>query len=409
LLQGRLTMHDEDIQGVTWSIENVTTRLKMEEELLKIKKLESIGVLAGGIAHDFNNILVAVIGNISLAERLISDNPKVIKLLQNSKNASLRAKDLTIKLLTFAKGGGPVKTIESLPEILKESATFVLSGSNVKCSYTIEDKLWAVHMDRGQINQVVQNLVLNADQAMPDGGTIQISCSNIALSAEEEAEVKPGQYVKMEVSDSGSGIEENHITNIFDPYFSTKTKSTDKGSGLGLSIVHSIVNKHGGSIRVQSTLGRGTTFTLFLPAVEMIFKPEEEVKPVLQEGKGVILLMDDEATIHEVGGEMLKYLGYDTLHAYDGEEALTLYQSHLNQGKKIDIVIMDLTIPGGMGGAVAVHKLLEIDKNAKVLVSSGYSDDPIIQNYQQEGFANIIAKPYQLFDLSSVIAETMKT
>ncbi|MEE4241585.1 MAG: ATP-binding protein [Desulfopila sp.] len=407
-LRGRITFADSDTEGVIWSIEDITAKTRMEAELLKVKKLESIGVLAGGIAHDFNNILVAIIGNISLAEQFINNNPKVSELLLNSKKASLRAKDLTTKLLTFAKGGEPVKAIEPLPEILKESASFVLSGSNVKCVYDFEEGLWAVPMDKAQINQVIQNLILNADQSMPIGGTIHITCCNTILFHNEIADLDAGEYVRIEISDTGSGIKNEIINLIFDPYFSTKEKSGDKGSGLGLSIVHSIVSKHGGAIDVNSSPGKGTTFTLFLPAAGDSEERKKEQGEAIPMGYGRILLMDDEETIHSIGEAMLTYLGYETLHAFNGEEAIAIYKKHLEKEDRIDAVIMDLTIPGGMGGAVAVRKILEINPSAKVLVSSGYSDDPAVQNYREAGFCNIITKPYQLADISRILAETIK-
>ncbi len=408
-LRGRITLLDSDNEGVIWSIEDITSKTQMETELLKVKKLESIGVLAGGIAHDFNNILVAIIGNISLAEQFSSNNPKVLELLQNSRKASFRARDLTTKLLTFAKGGEPVKSIEPLPEILHESASFVLSGSNVKCVYNFEEGLWEVPMDKAQINQVIQNLILNADQAMPAGGTIHITCSNIILFHNEIADVEAGKYVKIEITDTGSGIDNHIIDNIFDPYFSTKEKSGDKGSGLGLSIVHSIITKHGGAIEVDSSPGTGTTFTLFLPATGESKEQPKRAGTAIPKGQGRILLMDDEETIHSIGEAMLTYLGYETLHAFNGEEAIAIYKEHLQTANRIDIVIMDLTIPGGMGGAVAVRKILELDPSAKVLVSSGYSDDPAVQNYQDAGFCNIISKPYQLADISRILADTLKS
>lgn len=408
-MRGRKTLLDNNFEGITWSIENISSKLRMEEELLNARKLESISILAGGIAHDFNNILVAIIGNISLAERLVADNAKAVELLHNSKQASLRAKDLTIKLLTFSKGGEPVKSLENLPEIVKESASFVLSGSNVKCNYDIADNLWAVPMDKGQINQVIQNLVLNANQSMPDGGTITITCRNITLVENDIAELPPGKFVQMAISDMGAGIDSRLIDNIFDPYFTTKGKSSEKGSGLGLSIVHSIIKKHGGAILVDSTLGEGTVFTLFFPATERsVAENDSPHAPILPQGKGVILLMDDEQDIHDVTEEMLTFLGYTTLHADSGEEAIALYRDYFETGNSIDAVIMDLTIPGGMGGGEAVGKILEIDPEARVIVSSGYSDDPLLQNYTKAGFANCITKPYQLLELSKILADTLQ-
>lgn len=379
----------------------------MEEELLKIRKLESVGVLAGGIAHDFNNILVAVTGNISLAEQFIDENPKALELLASARIASLRAKDLTGKLLTFAKGGEPVRTTEHLPELIRESATFILSGSNVNCSYDIEENLWAVHMDRGQINQVIQNLVLNSSQAMQAGGSVRIICRNRSLSDNEVAGLQNGAYVKLQVEDTGPGIAPEHLDRIFDPYFSTKQKDSNKGSGLGLAIVHSIIKKHNGTITVQSPPGRGAVFEIFLPATGESGSVPVPEPAILPSGKGLILVMDDDETIHTILGEMLNYLGFTAIHAYDGSEAVEMYRVDLENTRQIKAVILDLTIPGGMGGAVTVNHLRNLNLDVKAIVSSGYSDDPILQDYRQAGFANIISKPYQLLDLSRVMAETL--
>lgn len=408
-VHGRLTVIDDGEEGVIWCVEDITSRLKMEEELLKIKKLESVSVLAGGIAHDFNNILVAIIGNISLAERLIADSPKVVELLHNSKLASLRAKELTIKLLTFATGGDTNKSIELLPEILKDSASFVLSGSNVKCTYDIADDLWAIIMDKTKINQVIQNIILNSDQSMPDGGTVAITCRNKVVHDNEIIGLKGGNYVRMDISDTGSGILDEHIDSIFDPYFSTKEKDSNKGSGLGLSIVHSIISQHGGTIFVESVKGEGTTFTIYMPATEEEVETRSEPESILPTGKGLVLIMDDEEAIHAISRDMLAYLGYESLSAYSGQEAIDIYRNHSQTGDPIDIIIMDLTIPGGMGGAAAVQQILKLDSRAKVIVSSGYSDNPILQNYKDSGFVHMITKPYQLLDLSRVLAESMES
>ena len=407
-LRGRPTRIDGYTSGIIWSIEDITAKLKMEEDLLKIKKLESIGVLAGGIAHDFNNILMAVIGNISLAEQFIDDNPKGLELLAAARKASLRAKDLTGKLLTFAKGGDPVRTTEFLPELIQESAAFILSGSNVHCSYDFEDNLWAVHMDKGQINQVIQNLVLNSSQAMQGGGSLKIICRNRSVEDNEISGLRSGLYVQLNITDTGPGIASHHLDKIFDPYFSTKEKDSNKGSGLGLAIVHSIIQKHNGTITVQSQPQEGTVFEIFLPATKEAPTKQIQEKPLLPTGKGVILVMDDDETIHTTLEEMLSYLGYTTLHAYNGNEAIDLYKKDCENEQEISAIIVDLTIPGGMGGDVAVKHLHRINPAAKVIVSSGYSNAPVLQNFREAGFANIISKPYQLLDLSRVIAETLE-
>jgi len=407
--RGQLFSLDKGMSGVVWAVEDISSRLKMEEELLKIKKLESIGVLAGGIAHDFNNILLAISGNISLALRLTEDNSKIQSLLAAAEKASLRARDLTAKLLTFASGGEPIKATGSLPELVEDSALFVLSGSNVKCEFGFADGLWPVSMDKAQINQVIQNLVLNADQSMKEGGLLRIFCVNKEVKAGDVGGLEEGNYVCITVADTGAGIDKEHIGRVFDPYFSTKEKDSTKGSGLGLSIVHSIVLKHNGVINVSSVPGEGSTFTLYLPAICSEEAAARETVPVIVTGKGRVLVMDDESIIRDVVCEMLELLGYKATQVADGSEALALYDARQKEGAGFDAVIMDLTIPGGMGGVEAVKKLLAIDPLARVIVSSGYSGDSVLENYQALGFCNIASKPYQLQELAQVLSDTLKT
>ena len=405
--RARPIVTEDGLEGVVWSVEDISQRLRLEEELLKIKKLESVGVLAGGIAHDFNNILVAIIGNISLVERMVEGQEQAAELLSRAVRASLRAKDLVVKLLTFASGGEPVRVMASLPELLRESVPFVLSGSNVKCEYDIPDTLWSVNMDRGQIDQVIQNLVLNADQSMSDGGILTVACANLEVGADEIPGLRPGRYVRVQISDTGHGIAEQHLDRIFDPYFSTKEKDSNKGSGLGLSIVHSIITKHDGSITVNSVQDLGTTFTLYLPALDEEGGVDENPESILVTGRGRIMIMDDEEIVRKVVCDMLTYLGYEGIEARDGDEAVRLYAASREERKDIDAVIMDLTIPGGMGGKEAVQHLLALDPQARVIVSSGYSNDPIVNDYRPAGFCNIVNKPYQILDLSRVLSEVL--
>jgi len=255
------------LQGVVWSVEDITTRIRMENELLKTKKQESINVLAGGIAHDFNNILFAVIGNLSLAERLIEESSPIGEYLRAARKASLRAKELTLKLLNFASDAEPVKATESLPALVREAAGLVLAGSNkIQCSFEISEDLWVVSMDKEQISQVIVSLVQNAEQSMSAGGSISIRMVNKELVEDQVVGLYPGKYVKISLTDEGQGIAVQHLDKIFDPYFSTKERSSNKGAGLALAIVHSIINKHEGKITVESTPGGGTTFILYLPA-----------------------------------------------------------------------------------------------------------------------------------------------
>ena len=387
-------------------VRDITERKKRDEEFIRACKLKSLSTLAGGIAHDFNNLLTGILGNASIARTFVNPGDKLHKIMTDLENTSLRAKDLTQQLLTFAKGGAPVKKTVSIAKLLRDSATLVLSGSNVKCDFAIANDLWPVEVDEGQITQVIHNLIINAKQAMPGGGTIQVSAENFALSAENNPFVKNGKYVKITVKDTGVGIPEEHLPKIFDPYFTTK----EEGSGLGLATAYSIIKNHAGYIMAESAAGVGTTFYIHLPASKKEIERVEAVEEKLISGKEKILVMDDDDIIRDVAGKMLTKLGYEVDFARDGSEAIELYKKSKNSGRPFDVVIIDLTIPGGMGGRETMQKLLEIDPHVKAIVSSGYSDDAVMSNYTNYNFKGVIAKPYRIEELSrtvrSVLAET---
>jgi len=382
-------------------IRDITERKQIEKEIRRNQNLESIGVLAGGIAHDFNNILTIILGNITLSKMYANPEDKVYQRLVEAEKGAMRAKDLTQQLLTFSKGGAPVKETASIAEFIQESAAFVLSGSNVKCKFFIPDDLWAVEIDKGQMNQVFNNLVMNADQAMPEGGIIEIKAENITITSADLLPLKKGKYIKIIFEDHGIGISAHHLDKIFDPYFTTKAK----GSGLGLTSAYSIIKNHGGLITVESELDVGTTFYIYLPASEKTaVKKENETGKTLF-GKGKILIMDDEEFIRKVAGEMLKSLGYSVEFAIDGSEAIELYKKALKSAEPFAAVIMDLTIPGGMGGKEAIRELLKIDPEVKAIVSSGYSNDPIMSDCKKYGFVDFIAKPYKISELGKMLKE----
>jgi PAS domain S-box-containing protein len=393
------------IIGIVLVFRDITEELRTEQELIKVKRLESIGVLAGGIAHDFNNILAAILGNIDLS--LLDSNLSVEteKLLKEAVKASFRARDLTQQLLTFAKGGEPIKEAASLAEVVRDSADFVLRGNKVACRYFFPDDLWLVDIDKGQMSQVIQNIILNASNAMPNGGIVEISCENVSsANSMNLALPQIGNYVKMRIKDSGVGIPANVLDKIFDPYFSTK----QEGSGLGLAITHSIVSKHDGLISAQSTPGLGTTFTIFLPAStqnSIPVKKAEEVSWSMKKAR--IMVMDDDELVLNISQAMLSTMGHEVVLAEDGTEAIQLYKEALNSDTPIDLILMDLTIPGGMGGKDAVTEVLALDPNAKVIVSSGYSNDPIMAKCQEHGFCAAIVKPYQLQELTRIINQAM--
>jgi PAS domain S-box-containing protein len=395
------------IIGAVLVFRDITENRKMEAELVKAQKLESLGVLAGGIAHDFNNFLTAIIGNLSLAKIDSKPGDQVGAWLNEMEKASIQAKNLTQQLLTFSKGGEPIKKLVSLTELVKNSVTFSLRGSNVRCNFFISEDLLPVEVDEGQIGQVINNLVLNADHAMPEGGIIEICAENITLTADNEFSLPAGPYIRTSFRDHGVGIRPDHLSKVFDPYFTTK----QKGSGLGLTVAYSIIDKHNGRMTVESGLGHGTTFTIYLPASNKpASQPADEEKRLLI-GKGKILVMDDEEFIRDVAIQMLSKIGYEVLVANDGNQAIEMYRQAQKSGEPFDIVIMDLTIPGGMGGKEAIQKLKKFDPNVKALVSSGYSNDPIMSNFRDYGFQGVVKKPYRIQDMSDALrsAITVKT
>ncbi len=405
IADSRAPIRDMESRVMGWVLvfRDISEQEKLEEELLKIRKLESVGILAGGIAHDFNNILAAILGNINLARMYTDPDDRRYNLLDRAEKASLRAKDLTNQLLTFSKGGEPVKKITDIAEIIEDSAEFILRGSNSKCRYLIPDDLLAVEIDAGQISQVVQNIALNASQAMPEGGIIEIACVNVD-NRDRVIPVAADWLLRLTIGDNGGGIAPEQAARIFDPYYTTK----EEGSGLGLAITHSIINKHGGHISVESQPGVGTTFTIYLAAVAGHGQIDEvAVESQKLAGCGRILVLDDEEMVREVASEMLTHLGYEVLLAADGREAIDLYRQGRQEGRPIEVFLMDLTIPGGMGGREAVAKLLALDPQIKAVVSSGYSNDPVVANFRDYGFVEVVAKPFRISELGKVIAKVM--
>ncbi len=395
---------DNDLIRVDGVLMDVTEMKKAEMELMKIQKLESIGVLAGGIAHDFNNILTAILGNISLARIMAKENDKIGNRLLEAEKACLRAKDLTQQLLTFSKGGTPVKKATSLAEMLTEATTFLLRGSNVKPRFEIPKNLWLVDADEGQLAQVINNLVINAKQAMPEGGELSIRAFNYFYDGRSDLPLERGKYVCFQVEDQGIGIDEESLQKIFDPYFTTKKT----GSGLGLAVTFSIIKKHNGHITAQSKVGKGTTFSIYLPASDKTEQTKKEQTENFTPLKGKVLLMDDEEVIRKVGNEMLSSFGLQVELARDGKEAVEIFKQEMEKKSPFDLVILDLTIPGGMGGKETVKELQKIQKDVKAIVSSGYSNDPVMANYQSYGFKGVVIKPYRMADMYATISRILK-
>lgn len=373
-------------------IRDITDKKKAEEEREKNHRLESLGVLAGGIAHDFNNILTSVLGNVTLA-KLKAHDPEIETLLTEAENGGFKARDLTHQLLTFSKGGAPVKKNARIEELIKDSAEFILHGSKTSISYSFDENLFSVNIDSAQISQVIQNLIINAEHSMPKGGNIKVRASNYVIYDNDSLSLQPGNYVKIDVIDEGIGIHEDVIYNIFDPYFTTK----EKGSGLGLSICHSIIKKHEGIIEVESNPEKGSVFRFYLPASESEPVKTPEIKNGFKKTAPLkILFMDDDKSLQRVAVKMLKTFGHSVDTASDGIEAMKLYYASMKSGHTYDVVVTDLTIPGGMGGIDLITELLIIDPDVTAIVSSGYSNDPVMSEYREYGFKGVIEKPFEI-------------
>ena len=387
------------VTSVIEVINSITEKHLLEEERLKTQKLEAIGTLAGGVAHDFNNLLQGAFGYISLAKITIADKERALTMLEQAEQALHVSVNLTAQLLTLSKGGKPVRKKIALRPIIENSASFALSGSIIYHRIKLEDGLWAVEADAGQISQVIQNIVLNADQAMPDRGIVDIKAKNVVVPDKDHPLLPTGKYVEISIKDSGIGIAKQYLQKIFDPYFTTK----EKGSGLGLATSYSIIRNHGGLIDVTSELGKGTTFFIYLPAVE----GEKEISetPIASSvvRKGKILVMDDDEMIRNVARELILALGHEVDLVENGEAAIEQYRAAMVSGTPFDVVILDLTIRWGMGGRDTIQQLREIDPGVRAIVSSGYPDDAVVADYKKYGFNARLTKPYELEELRDAL------
>jgi signal transduction histidine kinase/CheY-like chemotaxis protein len=394
---------NREIKAAVETLQDITTLKYYEEEVLKLQKLESIGLLAGGLAHDFNNLLTAILGNISLAKTYSDPSSSAFEILTEAEKASLRARDLTNQLITFSKGGFPIKRTVSIASLLRDSVLFMLSGSNIKSEFSIADDLCPVEIDEGQISRVIHNIVVNAVQAMPDGGIVFVSACNIVINQESNLPLEDGKHIQISITDSGTGINNEFLSKIFDPYFTTKPK----GNGFGLAIAYSIIRRHNGIIRVKSEPGAGTTFYIYLPASEKEIIPEKKMEREKIKDSGKILVMDDEEMVRNIAERILCNCGYKVEFAKNGTEAVELYKKAEESGKCFDVVIMDLTIPGGMGGKKAIKLLKELDPDIKAIVSSGYSNDPIMADFKKYGFRGALIKPYKINELIEAIQKVI--
>jgi len=380
---------------------DITSRKRAEEALQTTQRLESLGILAGGIAHDFNNLLAGIFGHINIALEQ-SENEELSDHLKKASNAIERTRGLTTQLLTFAKGGAPIKKIHHLKPFIEETVKFALSGAKISYSFNFSNNLPLCEFDRNQIGQVLDNLVINAKQAMSEGGNMEICAEETLLSDNDYTKLDPGKYVKITVKDQGIGIPKNILPKIFDPFFTTKTK----GAGLGLATSYSIVKRHGGYIEVQSNPQKGSSFTFFLPATSKLpHKSDDSDNKKEHSGTGLFLLMDDQEIIRLTTGKMIENLGYSVVLKEDGDTAIKYY---IKNHDKIRGMIFDLTIPGGMGGLEAISRIRKINNEVPVFVSSGYADDPAMADPQKYGFTASITKPFTKIELVNMLNKHMK-
>lgn len=384
--------------------EEIKQRSQVEEELLRSRKLESLGVLAGGIAHDFNNFITIVQGHLALAQKHLKPGDDVYANLEQASRACQRATTLASQLLTFGKGGAPVRRTMAVGRLIRDAVDLVRAGAEFSLELSIADDLLPAEIDPEQISRALHNILLNARQAMPHGGIIEVHAENVAYET-GPLPLSPGNYVRISVRDYGCGISPDLLPRVFDPYFTTKAG----GSGLGLATTHAIVAKHQGHVTVQSTLGVETTFSIYLPASGQNLPADAPVDESLQQGSGRILVMDDEEQLRLLLSATLEELGYEVTGARDGAEAIALAEQARASGRGFDAVLLDLTVPGGMGGVEAAAKLREVDPSAQLIVSSGYSDAPVLSEFQAYGFVDVIPKPWTPAALSLVLRRVLVT
>lgn len=394
--------------GVSVFLRDISDRKRSEEERLTTSKLESLGTLAGGIAHDLNNILTVISGNIGLAQiEAPANSTNLLSPLAKAARAAQHAAQLSNQLLTFSKGGAPLKRVISMHDLVEQAIEFSLHGSNLWAELDLPEDLWKAAVDPGQIEQVINALIINAREAMPSGGTVDISARNVDVAEDAVVSLAPGRYVRVQISDNGGGIEARSISRIFDPYFTTKPAA----SGLGLSIGYSVIKKHGGVLQLESTSSEGSTFAFYLPATDAELSVSEPTltNEVFKFNHQRILIMDDEAAIRDLTADLLSTLGYDVTAVPDGAEALRTYQQAMRSGENFHAVILDATIRGGMGGLATIERLRTLDPEVTAIICSGYSDEAALAEFLAFGFQAALPKPFTRHELATVLQRALET
>jgi len=397
----------ESGQACRVAVTDITARKRAESDRLILDKLESTGILAGGIAHDFNNLLTIMLLNLELAQALNHSDEKLALHLAEAKETCLLASSLTAQLLTFARGGAPIRKAMLLSGVIQESARLAMSGSKVGCEFSLPEDLWMAEVDAGQIGQVIRGMVLNAREAMPQGGVVYVRAENVILSAQEQSSLPAGEYVRVSITDQGTGIAKDVLPKIFDPYFSTKHRGDQKGMGLGLTICHAVVQKHGGAIAVKSEVGSGTTFDIYLPAARKLSGGEKVPMPASELRHGRVLVMDDEQGVREVLAQTLEAMGHSAEMADDGQKAIEVFRKAQSLGRPFDVALLDLTVREGMGGQETVQALLKIDPNVKAIAMSGYIDSPVILDPGRHGFKAAMEKPFDAGKLQEILSRVI--
>ena len=388
-------------------LEDITAHKRAEADRLILNKLESTGILAGGIAHDFNNLLMVILLNVEQAQTLVPPGEELAGLLEQAKQAALTSRSLTQQLLTFASGGTARPKVALLSDLIRDSARPALSGSRVRCEFDLPADLWLAEVDEGQFGQVIRNLVLNAREAMPSGGVVSVRAENQVVGAHEIPSLPPGEYVRVSITDQGNGITQELLPKIFDPYFSTKQQWDQRGMGLGLTICHSIVQKHGGAITVESEPGKGSTFRVYLPACRTLPLQVPVAPPATAPQPAHILVMDDDEGLRKLVGQSLVRMGHEVELAEDGQRAIELYRQAKHQGRPFDVVLLDLTVRGGLGGQETIQELSQLDPTVTAIAMSGYVHDSFDLATARPGFKGTLAKPFSVGRLQEILAQVL--